>query len=437
MKKAFIAACLLLCLIPSVGMLFFSTTKTSENKKLAEFPQKLSHSVFQEFETWFTQHMALRNPMVYADAKLQSVFGMSNVDGVILGEDGWLYYSDTLEDYQGKVMSERQLFNLEHNFSLIAEYLEQQGIGFVLTIAPNKNTLYGEHMPYYYGSGSTVPHSAQKLELDEYYLDLFRLFEAREETLYLKTDSHWNGKGAYLVYSALMEKMGLAPKNFGSPREISRTDGDLNRMLYSFYGDAERDYAYDVKNWGDVEQGWLTTENEAGSGTLLMFRDSFANNLIPFFSETFAKAYYSKGQPNLLELYLEQYAPSYVVIQKVERNISDYLDMPPVITGVQTQLPDRVMITDTQTTILCAQATADTRYWQISGQVDPAWLERDTRIVIQVGDTCYRAFHQGENGFVLYLKKGMVARQDPLRVYLVNGDSCIQATVSSAELPQE
>lgn len=423
MKKAFIAGCLLLCLIPSVGMFFFPTTKTTENKEMAAFPQKLSATVFQEFESWFTQRMALRNPMVYADAVIQSAFGVSNVEGVILGEDGWLYYSATLEDYQGKQLSDREKFNLEHNFSLIEEYLVQQDIDFVLTVAPNKNTLYGEHMPYYYGIGTDV-HSVRQLKLGEAYLDLFRLFEAQEETLYLKTDSHWNGKGAYLVYRAVMEKLGLAPKDFGQPREISRTNGDLNRMLYSFYGEAETDYAYEVGAWGDGEEGWLTTENETGSGVLLMFRDSFANNLIPFFSDTFAKAYYSKGQPNLLEGYVEQYAPDCVVIEKVERNITDYLDAPPVLTGPETQLPDRIVIAGTETTLHCEAATADTRYWQISGQIDEAWLQTDTQVVVQVGERCYKAYHTGENGYLLYVKN--TESVENIRIYLMDGDGCTQ-----------
>ena len=38
----FVAACLLLCLIPSVGMLFFPTTKTSENKPMASAPELLT-----------------------------------------------------------------------------------------------------------------------------------------------------------------------------------------------------------------------------------------------------------------------------------------------------------------------------------------------------------------------------------------------------------
>ena len=135
----FIVLCLGLCLIPSVGMIFFPTTETTENKAMAAAPQvftedgQLNKAFFQDFESWFTEHVALRNQMVYADAMVQTkVFQESNVSGVISGTDGWLYYTSTLDDYLGNaVLSERQLFNLAHNFSVVQEYVEANGMDFV------------------------------------------------------------------------------------------------------------------------------------------------------------------------------------------------------------------------------------------------------------------------------------------------------------------
>ena len=147
----FIVVCMLLCLIPSVGMLFFPTTETTENKAMAVAPKlmteegRLNKAFFSDFERYFTEHIALRNPMVYADAMVQTkVFQESNVSGVIAGTDGWLYYSSTLDDYLGRqVLSNRELFNLAHNFCLVQDYAQEHGMEFALTIAPNKNPLRG------------------------------------------------------------------------------------------------------------------------------------------------------------------------------------------------------------------------------------------------------------------------------------------------------
>ncbi len=46
-------------------------------------------------------------------------------------------------------MSDRALFNVARSLSMMQEYAERQGADFLFTIAPNKNSLYGEHMPYY------------------------------------------------------------------------------------------------------------------------------------------------------------------------------------------------------------------------------------------------------------------------------------------------
>lgn len=462
MKKTsilFIAACLVLCLIPSVGMLFFPTTQTTENKAMAPMPKltteegALNQLFFKEFETYFNEHIALRNQLVYMDASIQStLFQQSNVSGVICGTDGWLYYSSTLDDYLGRnVLSDRALYNLAHNFALIQDYLQERGIDFVLTIAPNKNTLYGENMPYYNSVVVDPAHSAELLgplleEQEVSYLDLFALFRAQEETLYLKRDSHWNIKGARLVYDAIMDALEIAHEDYSTvePKTVETADGDLNKMLYSFYGPTETDYSYELPqnytyaNSADsVEDGWIITENQNGTGKLLMFRDSFANTLIPFLSNEFQTAYYSKGEPNALERNVEAYAPDCVVIQKVERNISNYLDNPPIITPPQGELPTNITIGNTSTTLQVENCMNDANYYKLSGTVDKTRMQTDSQILVCVDGIAYRAYHTGEDGYLLYLKKAdFTATTADVQVYIVNGDSCVKALSVTADLPQ-
>ena len=114
MKKhlIFTIACLAVCLLPFAGMAVRPTTTSTENKAMSEFPDLKTEDgawnsdFFQEFEEYFQEHFAFRNELVYADAKIQtSVFQVSNVDTVIYGTDGWLYYTSTLEDYLARVFS--------------------------------------------------------------------------------------------------------------------------------------------------------------------------------------------------------------------------------------------------------------------------------------------------------------------------------------------
>ena len=95
----FIAICLVLCMIPSVGMVFFPTTQSTENKAMAQKPElltdegKFNQFILQDCGEYFADHVALRNQMIFADAKIQTgLFYESNVSGVVYGKNDWLYY---------------------------------------------------------------------------------------------------------------------------------------------------------------------------------------------------------------------------------------------------------------------------------------------------------------------------------------------------------
>ena len=450
----FITLCMVLCLIPSVGMLFFPTTRTTENKAMAPAPQLMTEegsfnkAFFQDFESWFTERVALRNVLLAADGYIQSgIFQESNVSGVMDGTDGWLYYSSTLSDYRGEdVMTDRELYNLAHNIGIVQEYAESKGMGFVFTIAPNKNTLYPEYMPYYKSQILNADHSAKLLAPyleDVNYLDLFQMFENTDEVLYLKRDSHWNNKGAYMAYEAMMDMLELPHEALAEPEKRKAENGDLNKMLYSFYGPLEENYYYDLpgnfvyeKEGATVEDGWIVTNNSAGSGSLLMFRDSFANTLIPFFSERFETAYYSKGMPNALERFVETYGPDQLIIQKVERNISDYLDNPPILTPPTAELPENLILASTATTAQVESSMNDVNYYTFSGTLDAERMEEESQVLVAVNGTVYRAYQTGEDGFLLYLKTAdFPTGTADVQVYIVNGDTCIQALYETLELP--
>lgn len=454
----FVVVCMVLCLIPSVGMLFFPTTQTTENRPMTQAPKllteegSLNRSFIPDFESYFTEHIALRNPMIYMDAKIQAgIFGESNVSGVLRGSDGWLYYASTLSDYLGQdVMSDRALFNMAHNLSIVQDYLEQRDVDFVFTIAPNKNTLYGENMPYYKSYVVNPDHSAKLLqpylaEQGVSYLDLFRLFDAQEEILYMKTDSHWNGKGACLAYNGIMDALELPHEDYATqePAAVETSEGDLNRMLYSFYGKAEADYAYALAgsytytSGSSVEDGWIVTENPSGTGSILMFRDSFGNTLIPFFSSHFQTAYYAKSEPNALERYLDANKVDCVVIEKVERNIANYLNDPPILTAPAVALPNAFTIADTQTTLQVEECINDINYYKFTGTVDPDRMYPNSRILVCVNDVVYRAYQTGSgNDFCLYLKKDTIGDQSAqVEVYTLRGGKCLQALSETIDLP--
>lgn len=451
MKKylIFVIACIAACLLPFIGMAVRPTTVSTENKTMAAFPSlksedgHLNLDFFQELENYFNEHFAFRNELVYADAKIQTaVFQVSNVDTVIYGKDGWLYYSSTLDDYLGtNRLSGRQIYNLAHNLSLVQQYVEGKGSAFVLAIPPNKNTLYGEHMPYYDSYLVDRTHNVDLLapklqELGVSYANLLELFQSEDEVLYLKRDSHWNMKGAIMAYNCMMDALKYAHTDYGdSP--VSRAkdeDGDLNRMLYTFYGEKELNYKYQIEqkytytnDVESVEDVWIETEGGTGNGTLLMFRDSFGNTLIPLLANQFEKAWFTKEVPYGLENLMEQYHPGTVVLEKVERNLSEYIHMPPIISGIEEEgiqvAPSpgsgpgmsagmqgsdpgiSVQLQESGATISMESLDYDVDYYKVSGSVEEPLLGEETDIVVKINDTYYKSYHIGTNGYEVYIKK--------------------------------
>ena len=224
---------------------------------------------------------------------------------------------------------------------------------------------------------------------------------------------------------------------------LKNDNGDLNNMLYSFYGELEENYDYGLsqqyaydKEGATVEDGWIVTTNPNGTGKLLMFRDSFANTLIPFLSNEFAESYYSKGFPNALERFVETHDPDCVVIQKVERNIAEYLENPPILTPPEAELPNKMTLAETETTVQIEQTMNDINYYRISGTVDATRMAPDSEILVSVDGVVYRAYLSGVGDFSLYVKKAnFAASETRLQVYILNADHCIQALSTVTALP--
>ncbi len=482
----YIVVVMAICLVPFAGMSFFATTETTENKTLASFPSLVTADgvnvdFLEDLGTYFEDHFAFRQALVNADALVMGLFGESNEDTVIKGTDGWLYYSATLDDYLGQdLMSVRSTFNAAYNLSLTQAYVESTGAQFLVTVSPNKNTLYGEHMPYYdahkVSDGSNYEQlQAQMDALDVPYVDLFFLFRAQDEVLYLQRDSHWNNKGALLAYNALMDALEIDHETYQAA-SVSRTKseiGDLGSMLYpltaepeyNYYYQYDADYAY-VTNTSSVEDAWIITHNDAQDGSLLMFRDSFGNTLLPFFANAFGDAYFSKGEPYAIGRYLAAYAPQTVIIERVERNLADFASRPAilqtlVLDGDAMEIMDEAVAeslgavydpeedenadgnsytdsdadTDEDTSIgfasvRIASVESDASYYQVKGTVPEEYCDTDTKIYVRLyTDTqsaTYPAFclttSQTEYGYLLYLEKDAadrMAADDTLTVDVV------------------
>ena len=137
----YIIIVMLVCLVPLVLIKFAGMQQSTENKDKLAFPElsskgKINSSYLTDMGAWFEENFAFRQQMVSVNGKLMSdLFGVSQTSEIVTGKDGWLFTSLSLDDYRGtNQYSDRKIFNMAHNVSLMQKSAEAQGRKFVFTV---------------------------------------------------------------------------------------------------------------------------------------------------------------------------------------------------------------------------------------------------------------------------------------------------------------
>ena len=440
MKKGKLIYCILffaICLCPSLGMLVTKQEASSENRQLSEFPSpkteegKINVDWLSQAGDYFQEHFAFRNELVTGNALLHGrLLETSTADGVIQGKNGWLYYKDSLDDYLGQdLLSDRSLFNIAHMLSMTQQALEEKGVNFLFTIAPNKNSLYGDNMPYY--DKLKVSDQTNRENLESWlttekvaYADLYQALMEEDEVLYHARDSHWNNKGAALAADVLMDALGKDHDSYEGESYTVRRDytGDLDTMLYPLASTADDEIYYDKETtYATVEEiqsnfdPRITTVNPVKEGSLVMYRDSFGNALLPYMADAYANAYFSRGIPYQL-MDVETHSADTVIIERAERFLSEMSQFPPVLTAKEISLTEDQELQGSDGAV-DVKIKPQGMTTQLSGRIKEGLLDTDSRIYLKVNGSVYEAFpmdvkveeNLDDNGFCLYLPSELVA----------------------------
>lgn len=413
-----------MCALPVLGMPL--ERASVEGEELAPLPKLYTreegiNSAFgEETETWLVQNFAGREELVTANARLrQAVFATSAEGQVILGEDGWLFYELTLEDYLGTdPLSEQEMVDIAATMALIQEYANDMGSDFLFTVAPNKNSIHGEYMPYY-----TVPAREENDlaalagvldEADVSYLDLYGILKDTEG-LYYKRDTHWNNEGARVAYDEMMNQLGQPHDSFATaptstvPIEALKNGqigrADLDRLLYPVDGvsedgiefDIDYDSLYRFEGPARVNLGRLVTKSDVAEGSLLMFRDSFGNALIQFVSTAFGDVTYISATPHTPDLLQPGQT---LVIEIVQRNLRVLLAQAPRMPAPERVFEGSVERANAGSSILVSEEKGD--YLHVYGAIPAEQAEGADALLVAVesGDdiSYYEAFPVMEEG---------------------------------------
>ena len=344
-----------------------------------------------------------------------------------------------------------------HNLQLIQSYAEAQGNRFIFTVPPNKNTLYPEHMPYYYSVKVSDTHNrdlirAALAESDINYVDLFELFEEQDEVLYFARDSHWNNKGAMLAADKILTALGKSHYDYTSAPSSRLRDfvGDLSKMIYPagaqpeynyYYGTEDR-YSY-VTDTDSVEDPRITTAAPDGTGRLYMYRDSFGNALMPFIAAEYEEATFSKAFPMILEADLSAARSDTFIMELVERNIDWLITRPPVIPSPTLSFYKTDGEEQALAELSAERCAYSDEYIQFTGTVDSSALDDSDILYLAVTDgsgetvtyECYGlSAEDGLTGFVAYAHADRYDGQSELDIKLVKQSGSGFTTLADAKV---
>lgn len=316
-------------------------------------------SFTKETDAYFSRYFGLRNKLVNdSNAIKLAVFKTAGNDSVIVGEDGWLFYGSALKDFIGtENLSDLQIEKAAEVIAQVNEYVSDCGSEFLFFVAPNKMSVYGEYMPYYYKeyegrNNYDRLYAALSSRDDVNFLNV--LPELTKEKLngklvYHKLDSHWNNYGAALAYEAAMEKTSYQATDFTSLsyKIMKNHKGDLYGMLLPSGKKKDEQINFDY-NFGfeytsrfmDVDDLIITTSNEnaINKANLVMYRDSFGNAFYTFPAQDFATAVFSRSVP--YDVYATASNADLVILEIVERNIGNLLKFSPKILAKELSLND-------------------------------------------------------------------------------------------------
>ena len=144
----YISIFLILCLIPSAGLMAGGGEDSAERENRVSRPSlflsgsRLNVNYPAQAGAWFEENFAWRAELVSINARIQSCLGISAQEDVILGRDGWLYYRESLNDYTGSSqLSDRTLYDIAHTAAMTQEYCMFTGAEYLFVVVPDKVTL--------------------------------------------------------------------------------------------------------------------------------------------------------------------------------------------------------------------------------------------------------------------------------------------------------
>jgi hypothetical protein len=365
----------LICLPPAAQVLHITPNVPLQENDVNPMPtmhadfDTLSQVIYKLRRNWLEKNFGLRKLLVRWESIMNVLVlhSCTAFDAVVAGRKNWLYLAEenpnlnVINDYRVITpLTSDQLGVWTQIFKERQDWLEANGIKYMLVIAPNKCSIYPEYLPKQFnrvrqrGKLDQMVEALQGAGLDV--LDLRpALLKAKDHLkLYYRTDTHWTPHGAFLAYQAMMARLKAYFPEFQAAQSddftiISEPNllGGLSYMLA--LGDLfpESRITYTPKKphtarevtGTDVPLNYFQPlavyeTKDPSLPRAVIFRDSFIHEIIPFLSEHFSRSVYVWPYPTdavqtraFDKKMILQEKPDIVIEEFVER----YFTQPPPV----------------------------------------------------------------------------------------------------------
>lgn len=368
-SKVFIALCALLIASPLIWWPFYSPSKENvEKRRLREQPdfvqaihekesfnEGLRH-FSKSFDSYFGDNFPFRMQLIELHHLIQiELLGVDPTPSkVIQGTPGWYFLGDdygmVVQETCGlRIFSEKEITEIDSVIDSSADWCDSIGIEYRLAIVRDKNSAYHELLGLPSRPGSTKYDQVLKLHAGHHQVvDMtigFKDFRNRGLRLYHRTDSHWNGAGAFWGYVNLMRSLTSSSLDIDSIHysdiiidTVTGKPGDLAILIglntqeqnvrakirHHEHG-VRSESILPIPNNGDFPEAYEQRyKNPSKKYKILIFRDSFSSALAYYLKETFGETVMIWGSKFDQSL-VEKEHPDIVITELVERNLDELL----------------------------------------------------------------------------------------------------------------
>lgn len=437
-----------------------------EKRENKPFPSILTEggvneSFDDECEGWLNQNIPYRAELLSTiNTGLGSVLKVPT-SNVVPGADGWIYSSETIDDYLGtNALSHDDIRNIAITLSLIQEKITADGGQFLFVPVPNKNNIYPEYMPNRYVRSEQNNLTMLMSELDRSSVDYVNLkkelLNARQNgstpKLYYKKDTHWTVFGASVGYQSIMGELGRTPIVYDLNDYSSQYSrfSDLDKLLFPAGCRPDEEYVLNntidfdgfefinpagvtdtraqlenfMSDKEDHDNNFTTKKRQPeDNSVLIMYRDSFARALLPFMIDTYNEATFVRTATPSLE---GIDTSGDVVYEICERNLKNVIASAPYMFAPQREETGYIYkVYDSE---LNSCFASDEGYaYRVYGTTDPQMVGDDGRIYIRAYD--------GDGDTRLFEAFPILEKELLIQDYAAASEKGSQVSADTAECP--